>query len=131
MHCNKAHQFRRDLSEGGYMSGELMPSERSYFASEDPFKGTPAEFKETFDRFIGYYGKYEIDSEKSTVKHYVEGSMFPSWEGQVQERFFELSDNLLTLSTPPLSCGNENAAGVLGRKLNKNLNFQDIKSSSF
>jgi hypothetical protein len=100
-------------TKGGYMSGTLMPSERSHFASEDPLKGTPTEIKEAFDGFIGYYGTYEIDSEKSIVKHYVEGSMFPNWEGEVQKRFFELSGNLLTLSTPPLSYGNENVVGVL------------------
>ncbi len=47
------------------------------------------------------------------VKHYVEGSMFPNWEGQVQERYFNLNDNLLTLSTPPLAYGTENTVGVL------------------
>ncbi len=39
--------------------------------------------------------------------------MFPNWEGQIQKRFFNLSDNLLKLSTPPLSYGTENAIGVL------------------
>ncbi len=100
-------------TKGGYMSGKLMPCERTRFAAADPHKGTAAEVKEAFEGFIGYYGKYEIDCGKNIVKHYIEGSMFPNWEGQVQERFFELSDNLLTLSTPPMAYGNENAIGVL------------------
>ncbi len=98
---------------GGYMSGKLMPSGRSRFVSPDPLKGTPAEIKAAFESFIGYYGRYEIDSEKNIVRHYVEGSMFPNWEDRIQERFFELHGNLLTLSTPPLSYGEENAVGVL------------------
>ena len=100
-------------TKGGYMSGKLMPSERTHFASPNPLGGTPTEAKAAFDGFIGYYGKYEIDTEKNIVNHYVEGSLFPNWEGQIQERFFELNDNLLTLSTPPLAYENETAVGVL------------------
>lgn len=39
--------------------------------------------------------------------------MFPNWEGEVQERFFELGENLLTLRTPPMPYGEENAVGAL------------------
>ncbi|MCP4345458.1 MAG: lipocalin-like domain-containing protein [Desulfobacterales bacterium] len=100
-------------TKGGYMSGKLMPAERTHFVSPDPFKGTPAEMKEAFSGFVGYYGTYEIDDVKSTVKHHVEGSLFPNWEGQVQERFFKLNGNLLTLSTPPMPYENESAVAVL------------------
>ncbi len=100
-------------TKGGYMSGKLMPAERSHFASTDLLKAAPAEIKNAFASFIGYYGKYEIDSERDVVSHHVEGSLFPNWEGQVQERFFELKGTQLTLTTPPMPYGKQTAVGVL------------------
>ena len=100
-------------TQGGYMSGKLMPHERSNFATSDPLKGTSEEIKEAFQSFIGYFGSYEIDNERGKIKHHVEGSMFPNWEGQIQERFFQLDGHLLTLSTPPMVYGNEDSKGVL------------------
>ncbi len=96
-----------------YMSGKLMSFRRPNFTVSDPLKGTLTEIKKAFEEFIGYYGKYEIDESENIVKHYVEGSMFPNWEGETQERFFDLTDNILKLSTTPLSYGAENAVGVL------------------
>ena len=95
------------------MSGKLMPSDRSLFVSEDPFKGTPSEVKEAFESFIGYYGRYEVDNEKCIVEHNVEGSMFPNWTHNTQTRFFELNNSLLTLKTPPMHFGKEQSIGVL------------------
>lgn len=100
-------------TEKGYMSGKLMTCERANFALPDPLKGTNEEIKEAFEGFIGYFGTYEIDNEQGKIKHCVEGSLFPNWEGETQERFFHLEGQLLKLSTPPLDYGSENATGIL------------------
>jgi len=68
-------------------------------------KGTPEEIKANYEGVISYFGPYEFDAEEGFVLHHVEGSLFPNWEGQAQKRFFELSGNRLTLSTPPTLWG--------------------------
>ncbi len=45
---------------------------------------------------------YEIDEDKGTVIHHIEGDKFPNWEGTDQLRFFKLSENQLTLNTLPI-----------------------------
>jgi hypothetical protein len=47
----------------------------------------------------------------------VEGSLFPNWEGQKLKRFVELSDNRLTLSTPPTVWGGEVVGVVLWERV--------------
>ncbi len=100
-------------TSGGYMSGKLMPTNRTNFISPDPQKGTNFEIKEAFENFVGYYGRFKVDIAKKTVIHHVEGSFFPNWEGDVQKRFFEFNNDLLTLSSPPQPYGDENAKAVL------------------
>ncbi|MBT8350469.1 MAG: lipocalin-like domain-containing protein, partial [Deltaproteobacteria bacterium] len=36
------------------------------------------------------------------VTHHVEGACFPNWEGTDQQRFFELSDDRLYITTAPI-----------------------------
>jgi hypothetical protein len=95
------------------MNGKVMSDERSHFASADHLQGSTDEIKSAFNGFIGYYGRYEVDQAKGIVNHHIEGSMFPNWEGQSQERYFKLNGDRLTLSTPPQVFDNENAVGVL------------------
>ena len=67
--------------------------------------GSAEEIKANYESFVSYFGPYEFDAEEGFVLHHVEGSLFPNWEGQAQKRFFELSGNQLTLSTPPTLWG--------------------------
>ncbi len=87
----------------GNMSVFIMRTGRSKFASDDRMGGSAEEIKEAFEGTSIYCGTYEIDEDKGTVKHYVEGDLFPNLEGTEQVRFFKLSGNQLTLSTPPIS----------------------------
>lgn len=100
-------------TKGGYMNGKVMSDERFRFTSEDHLQASPDEIKAAFNGFIGYYGTYEVDHAKGIVSHHIEGSMFPNWEGQSQERYFKLNGDKLTLSTPPQPFDNEEAIGVL------------------
>ena len=92
-------------TKSGRMSVHLMLSDRPQFASGDQMKGTPEEIKANYEGLISYYGSYDFDREKGLVIHHIHGSLFPNWEGQRQERFFELSGNRLKLSTPPTLWG--------------------------
>ncbi len=86
----------------GNMSVFIMRTGRSKFASDDRMGGSAEEIKEAFEGTSIYCGTYEINEDKGTVTHHVEGDVFPNWEGTDQVRFLELSGNQLTLSTPPI-----------------------------
>ena len=91
----------------------LMRVDRPRFASDDQMQGTAEEIQASFKGSISYFGMYEFDPENGYILHYVESSIFPNMEGSTQKRFFELSDNLLQLETPPINLGGEKAVGVL------------------
>jgi len=97
----------------GHMSVQVMRPDRPVFASGDRLKGTPEEIKSAFERFVAYYGTYEVNEEEGTVTHYLEGSLFPNWVGTDLKRFFEFSGNQLTLSTPSMPMGGQQVTGVL------------------
>lgn len=82
----------------GHMSVLLMRPNRAKFASGDIYNGTPEEIKMAFENFDAYCGTYKINTEKKTITHYIEGCRFPSWEGTEQVRYYEFSNNKLTLS---------------------------------
>ena len=95
------------------VSVQVMCPDRPQFTSGDQMKGTSEEIEANYKGFISYYGFYELDSENGFVVHHVEGSLFPNWEGHVQTRFFELSDNRLRLSTPPILWGGGEVVATL------------------
>ena len=88
-------------TQSGRMSVQVMRSNRPQFTSGDQMKGTDEEIKANYEGVVSYYGPYEFNAENGFIIHYVEGSLFPNWEGQSHKRFFELKDNELTLRTPP------------------------------
>jgi creatinine amidohydrolase len=98
---------------GGRFAVQLMQLDRPKFASGDMRGGTPEEFKTAAEGYVAYFGTYEVDDKKGTVVHYVEASLFPNWLGREQIRFFDFSDDLLTLKTPPMLSGGQDISGVL------------------
>ena len=84
----------------GNVSVFLMKTGRSKFASDDRMEGTAEEKLEAFEGSLAYCGTYEIDEDEGTITHHVEGASFPNWEETDQLRFFKLSGNQLTLTTP-------------------------------
>jgi hypothetical protein len=101
------------FTESGFMSGQLLRKDRPSFASGDQSSGTPEEIKVAFEGFVSYYGPFELDLEKGKLITHVEGSMFPNWIGNDQERFFELQEDRLILKTTPILLGEEEFVGVL------------------
>lgn len=91
----------------GNMSVLLMHRDRPEFVSNDPFGGTPDEIKAAFEGFVAYCGTYEVNEEKETVTHHIEGSWLPNWVGADQVRFFERSGDQLLLKSPPILVDDE------------------------
>jgi hypothetical protein len=101
------------LTETGHMSGQLMRAGRPVFSGPDQSTGTLEEIKTAFEGFVSYYGPYEVDFENRKLITHVEGSLYPNWVGNDQERLFEFSNGRLILKTPLIQLGEENFVGIL------------------
>ena len=106
-------------SPEGYMSVAFMKEGRTVFASGDIRGGTVEEKIEAFNGYISYSGRFEVSGD--TVTHVIEVSLFPNWIGEQQERFYELREDKLTLSTPLQLVG--------GMKLSSHLVWERVSSS--
>src|SRR5258706_14248900 len=100
-------------TEAGRYSAQLMRKDRPRFAIADQMLGTPAEIEANYKGSISYFGAYEINIENGFVIHHVESSIFPNMEGTDQKRFFELSEDRLQLTTPPIKLDGVKAVGLL------------------
>jgi hypothetical protein len=103
-------------SDSGYMSVQIMRQQRLVFTSGDRLKGTTEEIKYAFEGYAAYFGTYHVNEKEGTVTHQVEGSLFPNWAGVNQKRFFELSDDQLTLRTPEVLLDGRQMTGILNWK---------------
>ena len=101
------------FTETGFISGQLMRQGRPPFASGNQASGTAQEMEAALQGYVAYYGTCEVDVEKQTLTTHVEGSMYPNWVGGFQTRFYQLNDKQLTLTTPPITIGEEDITGVL------------------
>jgi hypothetical protein len=101
------------LTSDGYMSGQLMRKDRPNFAGGNQASGTPEEIKAALEGYVSYYGHFDIDPDRQQLTTHVEGSLFPNWIGEEQVRFYELSENRLTLKTPPIPLGDDEITGYL------------------
>lgn len=98
----------------GRFSAQLMQKGRPVFHSEDQMDGTPEEMMLAFSGCISYFGSWKFYDAAGIVMHHVEGSMFPNWEGRPLKRFWAIKDNLMELSTPPITWGGgDTAVGVI------------------
>ena len=86
----------------GNMSTLLMDPNRPRFSLGDMMNGTPDELETAFEGFDAYCGTYTLDEQNSTITHHVKGAKFPNWVGTDQIRFYEISDDTLRISAPPI-----------------------------
>ena len=56
-----------------------------------------ADKEKLIDTYTAYFGRYVVDWQKMTITHYVEGNLFPFYNGTAQLKTFELTDDRLTL----------------------------------
>ena len=59
------------------------------------------------ETWYAYYGRFEIDEEKSQVRHFIEGSLFAFETGATLVRTVRLNDGVLSLRTVDLLTGPE------------------------
>lgn len=49
------------------------------------------------DDYLAYFGRYEIDTERQVVRHFVEGQLFPGDHPEVLERKYQFDGDSMTL----------------------------------
>jgi hypothetical protein len=79
----------------GRMSAQLMRADRPRFTPGSP--ASEAERAAAYSSYIAYFGRYEIDAEKSIVTHHVEGSISQNMVGSGMPRHYEFSADGATL----------------------------------
>ena len=87
----------------GHVCVSVMRTDRPKFAANSALGGTSEEIKAAFEGYAGYCGSYEVNVGEKSVTHRLDLSWFPNWIGTAQKRFFEINDNRVTLSTPPIT----------------------------
>ena len=95
----------------GHMSVAMMSADRANYASGDLIGGTDEEKIAAAETYISYSGRYELQSDK--VIHHVEVAFFPNRVGTSQERTFRISDDTLSLFTPPMLIEGKQQTGHL------------------
>ncbi len=67
------------------------------FAAGTDRAGTDAEVREAFLGFFAWHGRWRRDAARRVVIHEIEGSLWPSWRGTVQERPYRVHGDTLVL----------------------------------
>jgi Lipocalin-like domain len=82
----------------GYMSAQIMRSERTPFDRNDPHLAHQDELAAAAGGYFNYAGPYTVDDD--VIAHHVELSLVPNWIGGIQYRKARLADSRLELSPP-------------------------------
>jgi hypothetical protein len=96
----------------GHMMVHLMNTEgRTKYAGTTP---TPEEALAAYRSYGGYFGRFTVHEKESPpyVIHHQEGTMNPGRESD-QQRFYEISGNVLRLGGPPTIADGEKRGGHL------------------
>ena len=100
-------------TDEGFMSVQIMDSERPIFVGGNRWSATLAEMAAAFEGYLAYFGTYDVNNADGFVTHHIQGSLFPEYSGTDQVRYFEVEGERLTLRTPPLPAGDQTITGRL------------------
>lgn len=100
----------------GYMSAQIMRSQRTPFDRNDPHLANDDELAAAAEGYFNYAGPYTVDDD--VIAHHVELSLVPNWVGGIQYRKARLEDSCLELSTaePILMRGELRTAKLVWRR---------------
>jgi hypothetical protein len=83
----------------GYMSAQLMRSDRTPFDRDDPHLAHDDQLAEAAAGYLTYAGPFTV-VEDGLIAHHVEVSLLPNWIGGIQYRKAHLEDSRLELGPP-------------------------------
>jgi hypothetical protein len=72
-------------SESGFMSVQMSPRQRAQTRAVGQLD------------YLAYFGRYELDTERQLVRHFLEGQFFPGRHPEMLERKFRFYDDKLSL----------------------------------
>lgn len=86
-------------NQNGYMSAQIMNSERGNSHQEHWTNAVPEEYTQESTTYLAYSGPFSTDDEKQIVSHTMYISLFPNWTGQTQDRNVVFKDGFLHLES--------------------------------
>ncbi|HEY4951332.1 MAG TPA: lipocalin-like domain-containing protein [Candidatus Acidoferrales bacterium] len=81
----------------GHVAVQIMRNPRPDISSGPGFP-TPKEVQIAYKGYYAYYGTYDVNREKKTITHHLEGSLRPGDVGKDFTRAYEISGNRLALT---------------------------------
>lgn len=84
----------------GYLSEQFGSAHRPDLTHDDWVSASASEIDLAARHYFAYAGTYEIDGQ--AVIYRLEVSLMPNWVGKTERRFWSVTDDLLTITTPPL-----------------------------
>lgn len=86
-------------SPDGFMSAQIMDTNRKNFNQEHWINATPEEYTEEGSTYLAYSGSFKTDDAKQMVSHTMFVSLFPNWTEQTQNRIVHFKNGLLHLES--------------------------------
>ncbi len=86
----------------GYMSAQLMASDRPRYDSNHPHRPDDREAALAARGYHAYSGRFVFDPAEQDIMHYMDVSLFPNRIGKSQVRRIKIKDDLLYVSNPLL-----------------------------
>jgi hypothetical protein len=91
----------------GYMSAQLMRSDRPQLSGDDMHPDDPHELAAAAGGYLSYSGPYTVDGD-DLIAHHITLSLIPNWIGGIQYRTAHLHGSILELSPPdPILIGGQ------------------------
>ena len=91
----------------GYMSAQLMRSDRLHFGGDDMHPERLDELAAAASGYLSYSGPYSVVGD-GLIAHYIAISLLPNWIGGTQYRAARLHGSVLELSPPePILIGGQ------------------------
>ena len=97
----------------GHMSVHLLMPDLPRCGTQDRRKCPDTTARAAFDNYLGYWGRFKLSPDGKSITHIIEGASAPDWIGTSQERFFELTGDRLTITTPMQSIGGIASKSIL------------------
>jgi hypothetical protein len=94
---------RMVLGPDGNFTIVITRADLPKFAADVRTKGTPDENKAVVHGTVGFWGRWSVEGTNLVLA--IEGSTYPNWVGQKQERVLKVVGDELSYTTPPAKSG--------------------------
>ena len=99
------------LAADGSLSEQFCSADRPALTHDDWVSASASEIDLAARHYFAYSGFYEIDGQ--AVVYRVDVSLMPNWIGKTERRFWSISGDTLTVTTPELLVGGKMQVSTL------------------